>query len=164
MRLSSDFTLEDFTRSQTADESRIRNSLNPRIPAHGQIISNLTALVKNVLQPLLDRAGPLKVTSGFRSRRLNQALGGSPTSQHLIGQAADIIPLDPAVSRLDLVEWARQDDLPFDQMICYLHQAHLHVSHRPHPRRELSFSPKQGQYHPVTVEELERLCSDRADG
>lgn len=158
MNHSQNFKLEEFTRSQKADEQGIDNSLDPAKPGHADIIANLTALVRNVLQPLRDRAGPLQVTSGFRTKKLNDALEGSPTSQHLIGQAADVKPLDADVSRLDLIEWARQDDLPFDQLICYAHKGHLHVSHRPHPRRELKFSPKKGQYDLTTMEKLKTDC------
>ncbi|MBU0514401.1 MAG: peptidase M15 [Proteobacteria bacterium] len=158
MRLSRNFTLEEFTRSPWADQQGIDNSLDPRRTVHAQIIENLSALVQKVLQPLRDRVGPINVTSGYRTKKLNDDLNGSTTSQHLIGQAADIVPKNPEVSRLDLIEWALWDGLPFDQLICYTYKGHLHFSHRPHPRLELRLSPQPGQYLPTTLEEFKRRC------
>lgn len=83
------FTLSELTSSPTAERLRINNTP----PAH--IVDNLIALVDNVLDPLREIYGaPIRITSGYRCPQLNKALRGSPTSQHLLGQAADITSAD----------------------------------------------------------------------
>lgn len=48
-------------------------------------------LAINILEPLRRQFGPIIISSGFRSPRVNTLVGGSPTSQHLRGEAADIV-------------------------------------------------------------------------
>jgi zinc D-Ala-D-Ala carboxypeptidase len=85
MKLSKYFTLDEMTRSRTAE---LRNILN--VPNDEQI-ENLTDLCIYVLDPIRDAAGrPVMITSGYRSNLLNKAVGGSRTSQHPEGKAADI--------------------------------------------------------------------------
>lgn len=88
-RLSANFTLHELLRSDTAERqpALMRAQLEP--PA--DVVRNLEHLVATTLQPLRDALGvPIRVSSGYRSPRLNRAVGGSATSQHLVGQAADI--------------------------------------------------------------------------
>lgn len=88
-RLSTNFTLHELLRSDTAERqpALMRAQLEP--PA--DVVRCLEHLVTTTLQPLRDALGvPIRVSSGYRSPRLNRAVGGSPTSQHLVGQAADI--------------------------------------------------------------------------
>ncbi|MCH5225263.1 MAG: peptidase M15 [Muribaculaceae bacterium] len=85
MNLSQNFTLEEMIYSPTARLRGIDNT-----PDTAQL-ENLKNLCQKILQPIRDRLGaPLRVTSAFRSRRLNNAVGGAKTSQHLFGEAADI--------------------------------------------------------------------------
>ena len=84
-KLSKNFTLEELINSPTAKAKKINNKPNK------EVIENLTNLAQNVLQPIRDKFGAqIIVTSGYRSKELNKAVGGSPTSQHCLGQAADI--------------------------------------------------------------------------
>jgi hypothetical protein len=71
-------------------------------------------LCENVLQPLRDKYGKsINITSGYRSPKLNKAIGGSSTSQHCFGQAADI-----QVDKKDYLKvWEILKTLPFDQII-----------------------------------------------
>ena len=85
MKLSKNFSLIEFTESNTA----IRNGIDNNPTA--EHIHNLVDLCENVLQPLRDRIGSsIRVTSGYRSEALNTAIGGSKTSDHSHGRAADI--------------------------------------------------------------------------
>lgn len=84
MRLSRDFTLQELTRTDTGLENA------PGKPE----VERLFYLVTYVLQPVRDRWGPLAVTSGYRSPRVNRCVGGAPSSQHLRGEAADVLPLE----------------------------------------------------------------------
>lgn len=83
--LSPHFTLYEFVRSGTAIENNIDNT-----PGAAEVAA-LTALCDNVLEPLRRRFGPIVISSGFRSRRLNNMVGGVTSSQHLRGEAADIV-------------------------------------------------------------------------
>jgi hypothetical protein len=79
------------------------------------VIDNLQALVDNVLQPLRDALGkPISISSGYRSPDVNKAIGGSATSDHTRGQAADIEVA--GMSNKDLAEHIR-DNLKFTQLI-----------------------------------------------
>ena len=79
-------------------------------------IRNLGALAQNVLQPLRDMLGkPITITSGFRNKLLNQKVGGASNSQHLYGQAADIIVLGMKVE--DLYNYIKNSNLIYDQLI-----------------------------------------------
>lgn len=89
MKLSKNFTLEELTFSITAFNNGWNNTPNPEARAA------LTRLAVEVLQPIRDTWGkPIRVTSGYRMPRLNASVGGSPISQHLLGQAADIQALN----------------------------------------------------------------------
>ena len=83
-RLSEHFTLREFTDSGTARQHNIDNTPQP---IH---IERLRALCQQSLEPLRRRFGAIRVTSGYRCQRLNALVGGAPTSQHTMGEAADI--------------------------------------------------------------------------
>lgn len=86
------FTMAEMTASETARKKGIDNT-----PDCAQIIA-LANLMANVLQPARDKLGmPITVTSGFRSKALNEATDGEPTSQHYKGQAADLQVIDNGV-------------------------------------------------------------------
>lgn len=89
MQLSENFTLEEFVDSPTAKRLGINNN-----PGKEQI-NNLKKLCQTILQPIRNEFGQaITVTSGYRSELLNRKIGGSITSQHLKGEAADIICYD----------------------------------------------------------------------
>ena len=85
MQLSTNFRLSEFTRSDTAKRLGIENECSSV-----EQILNLAYLCHMVLQPLRDRFGPIRITSGYRCPELNRAVGGVKNSQHLRGEAADI--------------------------------------------------------------------------
>ena len=106
-QLSKDFTLEEFADSATARKLGLRNEPNPEQAAC------IARLVREVLQPARDMLNmPITVSSGFRSAELNKAIGGSTTSQHCKGEAAD---LDCADNKklFDIIK----DNFVFDQLI-----------------------------------------------
>lgn len=79
------FTIEELTRSTTSAAKGINNTPIPEIKA------NLERLVEKVLDPLREKYGkPITVNSGYRCLELNKAVGGSKTSEHVKGFAADI--------------------------------------------------------------------------
>lgn len=85
MNLTKNFTLEELTQSSTAKRYGIDN-----MPNKGELDS-LTELCEAILQPIRDKYGStIIVSSGFRCPQLNKLVKGSPTSQHVKGEAADI--------------------------------------------------------------------------
>lgn len=111
------FTFQEFERSERAAELNIDNRIPELAEAH------IVELVDILLDPLREAwGGPLTVTSGYRCPELNRAVGGSETSAHPAGWAADLEP-DPDDPRgvqglVDFaVEWLTVTGLPFDQLI-----------------------------------------------
>jgi hypothetical protein len=109
MKLSENFTLSEMTKSETALRHNLDNT-----PGDAEI-ANLKRLAERVLQPVRDhyKTG-VKVNSGFRHPNVNAAVGGSKTSDHCQGQAADIEI--PGVANADLAQWI-VSNLDFTQVI-----------------------------------------------
>lgn len=85
MRITQNFTMEELVVSATANRLKIDNT-----PSDEQA-AQLCLLTIQILQPLRDRYGkPIKISSGYRCKEVNKVVGGSSTSQHLKGEAADI--------------------------------------------------------------------------
>lgn len=94
-------------------------------------------LVKHILDPLRERYGkPIHVNSGYRSPALNKAVGGSKTSQHMTGLAADITA-GSAVKNKILFSLVQELDLPFDQLIDEKNFRWIHVSFSSKPRKQI---------------------------
>ena len=108
-QLSKHFTLWEMMRSGTAVRLNIKN-----VPDE-QEKEALRQLCQHVLEPLRCRYGAIIITSGYRCLRLNRAVGGVPTSQHMRGEAADIfIPnLEMGRKYFDFIK----NNTTFDQLI-----------------------------------------------
>ena len=140
MNLSNNFTLEQFTYSQTATRRGIAN-----VPDDQQI-ANLTELAQ-VLERVRTLLGAeLHIDSGFRSPKLNAAIGGSANSAHLEGYAADI--LCPGFgSPRDVCKAIEGSGIPYDQLI--LEGTWTHISIDPRQRQQAltaSFSGGKATY------------------
>jgi hypothetical protein len=113
-QLSKNFTLEEFTFSPTAIKKGISNKPT------ALDVSNMEALCEHVLEPLREwlnegsrKKVGIKISSGYRSRQLNEIIGGSKSSQHMTGQAVDF---DLGEKCADVFQYIREN-LEFDQMI-----------------------------------------------
>lgn len=107
IKLTQNFSIAEMTYSKTAKRLGISN-----VPSFA-IINNLRALCEKVLQPARTALGiPLTITSGYRSQQLNKAVNGASASQHMNGEAADIVCADNA----KLYHFIK-DNLVFDQLI-----------------------------------------------
>lgn len=133
------FTLEELTASPTAKRKGISNK--PTV----DIVVALQRLVTNVLDPLREAWGaPIIVTSGYRSVKLNTAVGGARGSQHTYGQAADIRTLsDRPADNKRLRDLLIELGLPFDQLIDEYDCDWIHVSHRASGNRGQLLSAKR---------------------
>ena len=108
MKLSKNFTLEEFIHSNTAERMGIDN-----VPKDEKVVENLRSLCLEVLQPLRDYFGaPVHINSGYRCPELNMAVGGVKNSQHCRGEAADI----RIASGREWAAWI-EDNCRFDQML-----------------------------------------------
>ena len=127
------FTIKELTKSTTAQQKGIKN-----IPSKEQE-QNLIALIENILDPLREAYGkPIIVTSGYRCQKLNSAVGGAKTSQHLTGEAADIRSVEDTVSEnKKLFDLIQKLNLPFDQLIDEYNLNWVHVSYSKRNRRQV---------------------------
>ena len=132
MNLSRNFTLSELTKSDTAIRKGINNNPN------AEQIEKLKSLCENILQPVRDHFGRVKVTSGFRSPELCIAVNSSIDSQHAKAEAADFEVI--GVDNTELSDWIHKN-LPYDQLICEFYtpgepnSGWIHCSYIPEGRR-----------------------------
>ena len=129
MNLTANFTLEELVKSETALRHDMDNT-----PGEKEV-ENLKRLAEKVLQPVRDHYQKgVKCNSGYRAPAVNQKVGGSPTSDHCKGQAADIEI--PGVANADLAKWITEN-LEFTQVILEFYtpgvpdSGWVHVSYDP---------------------------------
>jgi len=129
MNLTKNFSLHEMTKSEMA----LRRGV-PNMPGNAEVAA-LTTLAQKVLQPVRDHFGVgVKVNSGYRSPQVNALIGGSLTSDHCKGMAADIEI--PGVSNGALAAWIR-DNLQYTQLILEFYtpsvpdSGWVHVSYDP---------------------------------
>lgn len=117
------FTMWEFLRSDVAlrDEELLKAQL--AIPT--ECIDNIKALCANVLDPLRLEFGSVVIRSGYRCKELNERVGGSPNSQHMRGEAADIV----VYPTRHAFRWIAHR-LPYDQLIDEYELTWIHVSYR----------------------------------
>lgn len=108
MNLSENFTVTEFTKSQTAARLGIDN-----MPT-SEHLENAKRLFENVVQKVRDHFGATTINSGYRGAALNKAVGGAATSQHCNGEAADIEV--PGTSNYDVASWI-ESNCDYDQLI-----------------------------------------------
>ena len=108
MELTRNFTLSELTKSDTAIRKGINNNPSP------EQIEKLKLLCENILQPVRDHFGRVKVTSGFRSEQLCIKIGSSVNSQHAKAEAADFECM--GTDNAELADWIYKN-LDFDQLI-----------------------------------------------
>ena len=108
MQLSRNFSLQELTKSDTAIRKGIDNNPN------ADQIEKLKALCENILQPVRDHFGRVKITSGFRSVELCLAINSSANSQHAKAEAADFECV--GVDNAELFDWIKNNLSP-DQLI-----------------------------------------------
>lgn len=127
MKLGKHFTLAELTVSQEATRRGIPNDPD------AQSLANLQLLVRHVLDPLRDAVGPVHVSSGYRSPRVNKLINGASSSQHVQGEAADFTV--PGMTTQQVVDRIRAMGLPVDQCIEEFSRW-VHVSYSPRHRRQ----------------------------
>jgi len=111
MQLSTNLSLAEVTRSETAKRRGISNMPTP------EHIENFKKLAVNIFQPIREHFGkPILISSGYRSAELNKAIGGSLSSQHCSGEAIDIDMDGTDITNAQIFHYIK-DNLNFDQII-----------------------------------------------
>jgi hypothetical protein len=113
MQISKHLSLAEVSRSETAKRRGISNTPS------GEHLENFKKLAENIFEPIREHfAVPIHISSGYRSKELNAAIGGASSSQHCQGEAIDI-DMDGSssdVSNADVFKYIK-DNLTFDQLI-----------------------------------------------
>lgn len=113
MKLSEHLDLSEVTRSDTAKRKGISNQPTP------EHLENFKKLAENIFEPIRNHfKEPIFISSGYRSKELNTAIGGSLTSQHCSGEAIDI-DMDgrsKTVTNKAIFDYIK-NNLNFDQLI-----------------------------------------------
>lgn len=157
------FTMAELTRSATALAKGLDNT--PK-PAHRR---NLEELVAHLLDPLREAwavrcaheqlgTPAIRITSGYRGFRLNEAVGGAAASAHCFGLAADLVPINGQLAEFKRFcrEWLAKH--PFDQMISESEDTsgiprwiHVGYKNRQGGQRRQMLSMRSGRYQPMTA-------------
>lgn len=112
MNLSAHFTLAELTRTSSGQ---------PNVPNAAETKA-LVALCSSLLEPVRSKFGAVSIHSGYRSKAVNEAIGGSKTSQHMKGEAADFHC--PAAKLEDIMRWiVTESGLAYGQVILEGHTA-----------------------------------------
>lgn len=113
MKISEHLDLSEVTRSDMAKRKGIRNMPTP------EHLENFKKLAENIFEPIRKHFGvPIMISSGYRSKELNTAIGGSLTSQHCTGEAIDIdMDNTPNGITNKMVFYYIKANLNFDQLI-----------------------------------------------
>ena len=156
------FTIDEFVRSDEAKKRGINNT-----PTASQK-NNVIEMVDNLLDPLREDwdkhckkyklgTGAIKVSSGIRSKALNKAVGGSKTSAHCYGYAADLVPCNGNLKEFKkfCINWLFDKD--FDQMIsededenCVPRWIHIGYKHNTGKQRQQYLYMVNNKYYTLT--------------
>jgi len=123
MKLSENFSRAEIEHSNTAKRLGISNEMSEK---H---LGNMQRLIDNLIQPLRDGIGPIRISSGYRSPQLNKAIGGSTRSQHSKAEALDLQYWSGGkMNNKVIYDWILDSGLEFDQMINEFDFSWIHVS------------------------------------
>jgi len=111
MNLSTHFTLEELTHSQWAERAGINNEPGPNELANLRRLADVLELVRYTL------GAPVIVSSGYRDPIVNRAIGGSSSSHHVLGLAADFICPGFGTPAAVCRKLMSQENIKFDQLI-----------------------------------------------
>lgn len=139
MKLTPNFRLSEFLASDTAEKLGIENTPNAIERANIQIVAERLQSVRDTLNAGLPGGVSISITSGFRCEKLNLAVGGSRSSDHRTGLAADFKATRAdgrAVSARILMQVVEEMGR-FDQAIYYPGQTRIHIGYGPKMRHQM---------------------------
>ena len=147
MKLSKNFSLNGLTVTETG---------LPNVPDEERK-TFLLILAIFILQPIRDRFGKYTINSGYRSPRVNREVGGSSTSQHLEGQAADGYPEEADI--YEVYRWiVEESGIDFGQCIIYPSKGFIHIGlPRIYKPNRQAFICHEGDYLPYSDGKLDEI-------
>ena len=123
MKLSKNFVLSELIKSNTAKRLGIKNEPTK------EHMDNLQVLIRDLIQPIRDGIGPIRISSGYRNPELNRAIGGSRKSQHCKGEALDLQFWEMGkMNNKAIYDWVLESGIEFDQMINEFDFSWIHIS------------------------------------
>lgn len=146
------FTIEELCYSTVAEEKGINNT-----PQEGDIIKNIEELIVFLDDIRENWGSAIKVNSGYRCPQLNKAVGGSTTSVHMIGLAADLTPVNGLIDEFfEFVKnYLLSNNIPFDQIIDEhsgkKHWVHIGLKNTKGLQRKQVKGYKDGKYYFITT-------------
>ena len=136
MKISKHLELSELTRSESAKRLGISNMPTTK---H---IENLKLLADKVFEPIREHFGvPIRISSGYRSKLLNKAVGGSNKSQNSLGEAIEIDNDSTGIKNSDIFEFIK-NNLDYDQLINEFDYAWVHVSYSKNNRKQTLIASK----------------------
>jgi uncharacterized protein YcbK (DUF882 family) len=146
------FKYKELVRSSTALRKGIKNEPNE------EQWKCIESLAKEVLQPIREKFGRIRITSGFRCVELCVAVGSSKYSNHARGQAVDIEPLEDGVTLVEILEFVH-DNLEYRSLIGeFLPSGWVHIAYRPGGNvKRFKLKDKSHDYDSVTIDYIRNL-------
>ncbi len=146
------FKYYEFVKSSSAKRFGISNT-----PDEEQW-QRIEFLAQEILQPLREKFGPLRINSGFRSHALNKAIGGSFRSIHCIGAAADIEPIRRSISLMVILNWIIKH-CNFTEMVAeYFPGGWVHIAYiKDRNEKNLKLKDETHNYKIITLDELTKI-------
>lgn len=112
IQFSPHFSLNELLASNTATTKGFTEQWTP----NEDVVNSLKVLAIKVLEPIRELINaPINISSGYRCKALNKAVGGEPTSQHVLGEAADITT--PNLTVANLYQTIKTSKIEFDELI-----------------------------------------------
>lgn len=134
MKLTPNFTLEEFCRSETAERLNLDNTPPPLILARLGVVAFGMEGVKR-----LANGAAILVKSGYRNAAVNAAVGGTSTSDHMDGWCCDFVAA--GITPLDMARRIAESPLVWDQLILEGSRGVVHISFEPRLRRLVQSQP-----------------------
>lgn len=157
MNISDHFTIKEFTNSETAKKNGFYEQFNPS----EDIVHNLTLLAQKVAEPIREKFGAFAPTCAYRCDRVNLAVKGARSSQHLRGQAFDETFIVDGKNISDKVfYWLIKSNVPFTKLIWEYGDNDcprwLHIGYEEGKPKEVYYTFKSGVYTPYFGSVLEK--------
>jgi len=152
IKRESNFLYNELIKSATAIRYGIDNTPNE------QEWKCLEALTQNILQPVRDKFGRLRITSGFRTKELCLKVGSSVTSNHARGQAGDIETVDIKIKLFTVFEWIH-NNCEFRELIAeFFPHGWIHVAYREGANnKQVKLKDKNHNYKVCNLEYIKKL-------
>ena len=148
------FSYGEMIQSETAFQLGINN-----IPDEIKW-KNLENLVINILQPVRNQFGSIRILSGYRSLELNRIIGNSDTSNHILGEAVDFEPVDMNISLISIIEWMEKN-LQYKELIAeFFPTGWIHCAYSVNNNKKiLKLKDKTHNYSIISIASIKAIYS-----